>query len=121
MDKINLPHHHNSSEEEEKIISNLPNNDTIESVSEALKHLGDPTRLKIFWILCHTEECVLNIATMMSMTSPAVSHHLRILKAAGLLITHRNGKEMYYTVANTPLAQKLHHTVEDLAEIQCIK
>lgn len=121
MNKIDLPHNHNLNEKDNEIISHLPNEDTITSVAEAMKHLGDPTRLKIFWILCHTEECVLNIATMISMTSPAVSHHLRVLKAAGLLTTRRNGKEVCYTAANTPLVQKLHHTIEDLAEIQCIK
>lgn len=53
------------------------------------------------------------------MTSPAVSHHLRLLKASGLIISRRDGKEMYYKAAETELAQMLHHTVETLGRITC--
>ena len=43
------------------------------------------------------------------MTSPAVSHHLRLLKGSGLIVSRREGKEMYYRTADTELAQVLHH------------
>ncbi len=91
----------------------------IAAVAEAMKQLGDPTRLRIFWLLCHTEECVIDIAALTGMSSPAVSHHLRILKSAGLLTSRREGKEMYYRAADTKLVRKLHHTIEDVAEISC--
>ncbi len=80
--KYGLPHHHGN--DEERIISRLPSQETIDDVSILLKQLSDPTRLKIFWILCHMEECVINIAAIMDMSSPAISHHLRLLKACGL-------------------------------------
>ena len=47
--------------------------------------LADSNRLKIFWFLCHSKECVVNIAQIMKMTTPAVSHHLKLLKEAGLI------------------------------------
>ena len=56
--KCGLPHHHGN--DEERIISRLPSQETIDDVSILLKQLSDPTRLKIFWILCHMEECVIN-------------------------------------------------------------
>ena len=66
-----------------------------------MKQLGDPSRLRIFWLLCHCEECVLNIAAIVNMSSPAVSHHLRLLKSSGLIVSRREGKEMYYRTADT--------------------
>ncbi len=114
-----LPHHHHSVEEEQILIHNMPGDGAIGAVAEAMKQLGDPTRLKIFWILCHTEECVLDIAALISMSSPAVAHHLKLLKTAGLVTTRREGKEVYYKAAETPLVWKLHTTIEDIADIRC--
>lgn len=118
MNEMKLPHdhgHHN----EEKIRKHLPAEAEIAGVSEAMKQLGDPSRLRIFWLLCHCEECVLNIAAIVSMSSPAVSHHLRILKSSGLIVSRREGKEMYYKTADTELAQMLHHMIEKLGKITC--
>lgn len=112
---LKLPHHHNDNDEE--ILSQIPDDDIIETVSSALKHLGDPSRLRIFWILCHTEECVINIAAAVDMTSPAVSHHLKILKSSGLIISQRKGKEMYYKASDSPLSVALRHTMEEIADI----
>ncbi len=112
-----LPHNHN--ENSKKIEKLLPDDSAITGVSEAMKQLGDPTRLRIFWYLCHAEECVLDIAAAIEMTSPAVSHHLRLLKASGLIVSRRSGKEMLYRAADTELAQALHHIIENIAEITC--
>ena len=118
MNELTLPHdhgHHN----EEKIWKHLPAEAEISGVSEAMRQLGDPSRLRIFWLLCHCEECVVNIAAIVGMSSPAVSHHLRILKSSGLIVSRREGKEMYYKTADTELAQMLHHMIEKLGRITC--
>ncbi len=112
-----LPHKHDL--KSDMIVSHFPDSEVINSVSEALKQLGDPSRLRIFWLLCHTEECVTNIAAAVNMTSPAVSHHLRLLKAAGLIVSHREGKEMLYKASDTALTESLHHTIERVGEIAC--
>ena len=119
MDKTNiiLPHTHDSNEEQ--VLKNMPEPSTIQAVSNAMKQLGNPTRLQIFWLLCHCEECVLNIATIVKMTSPAVSHHLRLLKDSGLINSRRDGKEVYYSASEDALAQSLHHTIEEIASITC--
>ena len=115
--KCGLPHHHGN--DEERIISRLPSQETIDDVSILLKQLSDPTRLKIFWILCHMEECVINIAAIMDMSSPAISHHLRLLKACGLITSRRNGKEMYYKAADTEIVSELHYAIDKIAAITC--
>lgn len=47
--------------------------------------------LRLFLLLCHCEECVIKISTLMNMSSPAVSHHLRQLKSIGLITSQRSG------------------------------
>lgn len=113
-----LPHDHGH-ENEEQIMEHLPGEQEIAGVSEAMKQLGDPSRLRIFWLLCHCEECVVNIAAIVGMTSPAVSHHLRLLKGSGLIVSRREGKEMYYRTADTELAQALHLIIEKIGKIAC--
>ena len=117
MPNMPLPHEHGQNEE--AILDHMPGEEEIAGVAEAMKQLGDPSRLRIFWLLCHCEECVLNIAALVGMTSPAVSHHLRLLKNSGLVVSRREGKEMYYRAADSDLAQMLHHTIETLGQITC--
>lgn len=88
-------------------------------MADAMRQLGDSSRLRIFWVLCHCEECVMGLSALVEMSSPAVSHHLRLLKSAGLIVSRRQGKEMYYRAADTEAARVLHHTIEQLAALSC--
>jgi len=97
----------------------IPKTEDFQTVSDIFKQLSDGTRLRLFWILCHCEECVINLSAMMDMSSPAVSHHLKQLKQNGLIISRRSGKEVYYTAADTDAANLLHKMIEDLVEISC--
>jgi len=115
--KIPLPHQHNI--KDNRIVEEMPSLDTITAVADAMNQLGNPSRLRIFWLLCHCEECVINIAAATEMSSPAVSHHLKLLKEAGLIVATRHGKEMYYRAADTDMVLKLHHTIEEVARISC--
>lgn len=112
-----LPHNHGGRASD--WLDAMPDDATVSTVAEALKQLGDTSRLRIFWLLCHCEECVINIAAATGMSSPAVSHHLRLLKGAGLIVARRSGKEMYYRASDTPISDKLHHTIEEIAMISC--
>ena len=71
--EFKLPHDHNNALNGQRIFETLPDLASIEIVADAMKQLGDPTRLRIFWLLCHTEECVVNIASIIEMTNPASS------------------------------------------------
>lgn len=117
MQTTSLPHDHGQPMEQE--LQNMPSVENFQTLSDILKQLGDGSRLRIFWLLCHCEECVVNLSAMVGMSSPAVSHHLKLLRAAGLIVNRRAGKEVYYTAANTQQAQLLHHMIEDLVVIAC--
>ena len=117
MQTTSLPHDHGQPMEQE--LQNMPSAENFQMLSDIFKQLGDGSRLRIFWLLCHCEECVVNLSAMVGMSSPAVSHHLKLLRAAGLIVNRRAGKEVYYTAANTQQAQLLHHMIEDLVVIAC--
>lgn len=89
--------------------------------SDIFKLLSDTTRLQIFWLLCHQEECVINIAALLDMSSPAISHHLRSLQESGLIASRREGKEVYYKVTDSKECELLHKAMEELMEIACPK
>ena len=57
----------------------------------------------------------------MHMSSPALSHHLRLLRENGLIVSRRSGKETYYKAANTEEVRLLHHMIELLIDITCPK
>lgn len=119
MSHMQLPHHHG--EEPDFILEQLKNTCDFQTVAEVFKQLGDPTRIRIFWLLCHCEECVINISALTEMSSPAVSHHLKALKSSGLILSRRVGKEVYYRAADTEQGRLLHQMIEQVMEITCPK
>ena len=112
-----LPHDHGQGVE--KHLHAMPPAESFRTLSDIYKQLGDESRLRIFWLLCHCEECVINISSMVGMTSPAVSHHLKQLKAGGLIESSRHGKEVYYKAADTEKTRLLHSMIESMMEIAC--
>lgn len=92
---------------------------SFEVVSELFKMMSDHKRIQLFWVLCHCEECVVNLSALLDMSSPAVSHHLKLLKSCGLVVSHREGKEVYYTAADSVKTRALHEMVEQLIEVAC--
>lgn len=103
----------------EDMLKKMPDNKIFEKVSETFQLISDASRLKILWLLCHSEACVNNIAVAVNMSAPAVSHHLRILKQAGLLVSRREGKEMYYKLSATVEAELVHRAIDDILDIKC--
>lgn len=121
MIKKELPHNHGEGEETLDIQKQLSNTEQFQTVAEIFRQLGDTTRIRIFWMLCHCEECVINISAVLNMSSPAVSHHLRPLRNSGLVVSRRDGKEVYYRAADTPQSRLLHQMIEEVMEIACPK
>lgn len=117
MGKNALPHNHHQIFENRT--ESIPKTKDFQVVADIFKQLGDGSRIRIFWLLCHCEECVINLSSLMDMSSPAVSHHLRQLKIAGLIVSRRHGKEVYYKAADTEQAQLLHHAIELMIRITC--
>ena len=114
-----LPHHHEDRKRLERLRSFIQEPESFQEVANLCRLLSDNSRVRIFWLLCHCEECVINISSLMEMSSPAVSHHLKQLKMTGLIISRRDGKEVYYKAADTVQAQMLHHMIEQAIEISC--
>ena len=112
-----LPHQHDH--KSQHISQHMPAAEGFQAAAQLFHQLGDGTRIRIFWILCHCEECVINLSAMMEMSSPAVSHHLRQLREAGLIISRREGKEVYYKASEEPAAAALHTMIEELLTISC--
>ena len=119
MSEFKLPHQHGERKHTEYLYQELAKAEHFTAASDIFKQLSDPTRVRIFWLLSHQEECVVNIAAMLEMSSPAVSHHLRSLVDSGLLESRRVGKEVYYKAADTVQIQLLHEIVEQVMAIAC--
>ena len=119
MENFVLPHQHGEGQTEEYLKEQLRRPETFQNVADTFRLLDDTSRVRIFWLLCHCEECVINISAMVDMTSPAVSHHLRQLKASGLIVSRREGKEVYYKAADTEESRLLHKAIEQIMEISC--
>ena len=100
-----LPHTHNPQTVSDNLQKELANIEKFQLIADVFKQLG--------------EECVINISAMMEMSSPAISHHLRLLRSSGLIVSRREGKEVYYHAADTEQSQLLHKIIEQVIEVTC--
>lgn len=112
-----MPHDHGQNIE--TVLERMPCMDSFTSVAALFKQMSDSTRLRILWLLCHCEECVSNISAAMQMSDPAVSHHLSTLKKSGLITSRRDGKEVYYKIADNEQTKLLHEVMDRLFEVEC--
>ncbi|UWP61424.1 metalloregulator ArsR/SmtB family transcription factor [Ruminococcus gauvreauii] len=94
----------------------MPAEDILYRLADLFKVFGDPTRIRILYKLSEQELCVCDIAEVLEMTQSAISHQLRILKQMSLVKFRREGKTVYYSLADdhvaTILAQGLDHVEE---------
>lgn len=117
MEGINLPHDHGTISE--RLHHDTSTEHSARLISEVFKLLADAGRTELFWMLCHCEECTANLSALLGMKSSLVSHHLKKLKGAGLAVSRREGKEVYYTAADTEKTKLLHEAIERIAELEC--
>lgn len=88
-----------------------------EEAAELMKQAGDATRLRIFWKLGKKEERVQDLAGELGMSAPAVSHHLKQLRMAGLVSARRDGKGVYYHTSGDRRAAFLTRMLSELLGI----
>lgn len=94
----------------------LPDEDTLYDLTELFRIFGDSTRVRILYVLFESEMCVCDIAALLGMTQSAISHQLRALKNARLVKSRREGKTVFYSLADdhvkTIIDQGLEHVRE---------
>ena len=94
----------------------MPPEEEMQDLAEFFRVFGDPTPLKILYVLKYSEMCVLDIANLLGMTQSAISHQLRVLKQMDLVKNRRDGKTIFYSLADshivTILSQGLDHIEE---------
>ncbi len=89
----------------QRVKPTLPSLDSIKNVADLFKVLGDPTRTRILHALFESEMCVCDLAYLLSMTQSSISHQLRVLKQAKLVKNRKDGKIVYYSLAD-------HHVIQ---------
>ena len=107
---------HTHEELVEKVRRELPGEDTLYDLTELFLIFGDSTRIRILYVLFESEMCVCDIAALLGMTQSAISHQLRALKNARLVSSRREGKTVFYALADdhvkTIIDQGLEHVSE---------
>lgn len=95
---------------------NMPDGEVLYDLAELFKIFGDSTRIKILYVLFTSEMCVCDIARLLGMTQSAISHQLRALKQSKLVKYRREGKTVFYSLADghvrTILGQGREHVEE---------
>ena len=98
------------------VTDHMPDEDQLYDLAEVFKVFGDSTRIKILYVQFEAELCVCDIAQLLNMTQSAISHQLRILKQNRLVKNRRDGKSVFYSLADghvkTIISQGMEHIQE---------
>ena len=101
-----------------RVTGRMPPDETLYDLAELFKVFGDSTRMRILFVLFEAEVCVCDLAEALNMTQSAISHQLRILKQNKLVKSRREGKSVFYSLADdhvrTIVDQGREHIEEDL-------
>ena len=100
----------------ERVKASLPADEILYDLAELFKIFGDSTRVKILYALLESELCVCDIAKLMEVTQSAVSHQLRVLKNSKLVKFRREGKVIYYSLADQHVERILSQGMEHIME-----
>lgn len=101
----------------ELVNKTMPDETELYDLSELFKVFGDSTRIRILFVLFEAEVCVCDLAEALNMTQSAISHQLRILKQSKLVKNRREGKSVFYSLADDHvrgiIAMGLEHIEEE--------
>ena len=92
------------------------NDGSVAQLADLFHLLGDPTRLRIVLACVDAPMAVSEIAASLQLSSSLVSHHLRLLRAARIVKSERQGKQVFYTTADAHISGVLHDMLEHIAE-----
>ena len=94
----------------------MPDEDELYDLAEIFKVFGDSTRIKILYVLFEQEMCVCDIAQLLNMTQSAISHQLKILKQSRLVKNRREGKAVFYSLADGHVRSIINQGLEHIKE-----
>lgn len=100
----------------QQVISGMPDTDSLYDLAELFKIFGDSTRIRILFVLLESEMCVCDLAQTLSMSVSAISHQLRVLKSADLVRYRRDGKTIFYSLADNHVRSILSQGIEHINE-----
>ena len=100
----------------ERVRQELPDEDTLYDLSELFRIFGDSTRIRILYVLFEAEMCVCDIAALLGMTQSAISPQLRALKHARLVKSRREGKTVFYALADDHVKTIIDQGIEHVKE-----
>lgn len=100
----------------EKVRRQMPSEDTLYDLTELFRIFGDSTRVRILYVLFESEMCVCDIAQLLGMTQSAISHQLRALKTARLVNSRREGKTVFYSLADSHVHAIIDQGLEHVTE-----
>ena len=99
-----------------KVNETMPDEEILYDLAELFKIFGDSTRIKILYVLFEAEMCVCDIAQLLNMTQSAIAHQLRALKQSKLVKYRREGKTVFYSLADDHVRSILDQGMEHVAE-----
>lgn len=99
-----------------KVTDEMPEDETLYDLAELFKVFGDCTRIKILYVLFESEMCVCDLAQLLSMTQSAISHQLRSLKQSKLVKSRREGKTIFYSLADSHVRTIINQGMEHIFE-----
>lgn len=100
----------------EKVEQNMPEEEMLYDLADFFKVFGDSTRIKILYVLLQSEMCVCDIAQTLGMTQSAISHQLRMLKQMKLVEYRREGKTVFYSLADSHIETIINQGMEHINE-----
>jgi len=100
----------------EQVKSQMPPEEELYDLADLFRVFGDTTRIKILYVLFESEMCVCDIAQLLGMTQSAISHQLRILKQSRLIKFRREGKTVFYSLADDHVRTIIGQGADHLAE-----
>lgn len=99
-----------------KVRETIPAEEELYNLADFFKVFADSTRIRILYVLLCSETCVCDIAQLLNMTQPAISHQLRMLKDMNLVKARRAGKTIFYSLADDHIASILSQGMEHIQE-----
>lgn len=100
----------------EAVKEKMPAEELLKELADFYKVFGDATRIKILCVLLRSEMCVCDLAEMLGMTQSAISHQLRVLKQMKLVKNRREGKTVYYSLADGHIQNIISQGMEHIME-----